>query len=164
MGASIDLSTAGIRLGIAFESTSGTRPTTGYRNIPGPKSIPGLDDAPSMIDTTSLNEEFYHKYIPGLRDLGGGDIAITFNYTQAWCDMWDDIYETNETNKATGKRAWITFYIPGISDAFFMPVDIVKRGNPAAEVDSVLETTGHFTPIGEPDFYTAVNPTDAVSA
>jgi hypothetical protein len=45
-----------------------------------------------------------------------------------------------------------------------MPVDIVKRGNPAAEVDSVLETTGHFTPIGEPDFYTAVNPTDAVSA
>lgn len=167
MGAAVDLSTAGIRVGIAFESTSGTRPTTGYTNIPEPISIPALDDAPNLLDATSLNELFYHKYVQGLRDLGGGDIAITFNYTQVWCDMWDTMYETNQTNKATGKRAWITFYIPGITDAFFIPVDIVKRGQPGAEVDGVIQTTGHFVPIGEagePDFYTAVNPTDPVSA
>lgn len=164
MAAAIDLSTAGIRIGVAYESSSGTRPTTGYTNIPGPKSIPNMDDAPSLLDATSLNATKYHTYIPGLRDLGGGDIAITFNYTQAFCDMWDSMYETNESNKATGKRAWITFYIPGVSDAFFMPVDIVERGNPGAEVDSVLETTAHFIPIGEPGFFTAVNPTDAVSA
>lgn len=164
MAAAIDLSTAGIRIGVAYESTSGTRPTAGYTNIPGPKSIPSMDDAPSLLDATSLNATKYHTYIQGLRDLGGGDIAITFNYTQAFCDMWDSMYETNESNKASGKRAWITFYIPGVSDAFFMPVDIVERGNPGAEVDSVLETTAHFIPIGEPGFFTAVNPTDAVSA
>lgn len=164
MAAAIDLSTAGIRIGVAYESTSGTRPTTGYTNIPGPKSIPSMDDAPSLLDATSLNATKYHTYIQGLRDLGGGDIAITFNYTQAFCDTWDSMYETNESNKALGKRAWITFYIPGVSDAFFMPVDIVERGNPGAEVDSVLETTAHFVPIGEPGFFSAVNPTDPVSA
>lgn len=167
MGAAIDLSTAGIRVGIAYESTSGTRPTTGYTNIPEPKSIPSLDDAPNLLDATSLNETEYHKYIKGLRDLNGGDIAITFNYTQYWCDFWDNMYDTNETNKATSKRAWLTFYIPGIDDALFLPVDIVKKGQPGAEVDGVLETTGHFVPIAngsEADFYTAVNPTDWVSA
>lgn len=164
MAAAIDLSTAGIRIGVAYEATSGTRPTSGYTNIPGPKSIPSMDDAPSLLDSTSLNATKYHTYIQGLRDLGGGDIAITFNYTQAFCEMWDSMYETNEANKATGKRAWITFYIPGVADAFFMPVDIVERGNPGAEVDSVLETTAHFIPIGEPGFFSAINPTDAASA
>lgn len=164
MTAAIDLSTAGIRLGIAYEATSGTRPTGGYTNIPGPKSIPSMDDAPSLLDSTSLNAVKYKSYIQGLRDLGGGDIAIKFNYTQAFCNTWDEMYTTNETNKATGKRAWLVFYIPGIKDSFFMPVDIVERGNPGAEVDSVLETTGHFIPIGEPGFFTAVNPTDLVSA
>lgn len=164
MAAAIDLSTAGIRIGIAYEASSGSRPTSGYTNIPGPKSIPSMDDAPSLLDSTSLNAEKYKTYIQGLRDLGGGDIAITFNYTQAFCDTWDEMYTTNETNKATGKRAWLVFYIPGIDDSFFMPVDIVERGNPGAELDSVLETTGHFIPIGEPGFFTAVNPTDPVSA
>lgn len=164
MTAAIDLSTAGIRLGIAYEATSGTRPTSGYTNIPGPKSIPSMDDAPSLLDSTSLNAEKYKTYIQGLRDSGGGDIAITFNYTQAFCNIWDEMYNTNETNKATGKRAWLVFYIPGIEDSYFMPVDIVERGNPGAEVDSVLETTAHFIRIGEPGFFTAVNPTDPVSA
>ena len=164
MAAAIDLSTAGIRIGIAYEASSGSRPTSGYVNIPGPKSIPSMDDAPSLLDATSLNATKYKSYIQGLRDLGGGDVAITFNYTQAFCTTWDEMYATNEANKASGKRTWITFYIPGIEDAFFMPVDIVERGNPGAEVDSVLETTGHFIPIGEPGFFTAVNPTDPVSA
>lgn len=164
MAVAIDLSTAGIRLGVAYEATSGSRPTTGYVNIPGPKSIPGLDDAPSLLDSTSLNAEKYKTYIQGLIDPAGGDIAITFNYTQAFCDTWDAMYSTNEANKATGKRTWITMYIPGIEDAFFIPVDVVKRGNPGADVDEVLEITAHFVPIGEPDFYTAVKPTDPVSA
>lgn len=164
MAAAIDLSTAGIRIGVAYESTSGTRPTTGYVNIPGPKSIPTMDDAPSLLDSTSLNAVSYKTYIQGLRDLGGGDIPITFNYTQAFCDTWDAMYSTTQANKATGKRTWIVFYIPGVDDSFFMPVDVVKRGQPGAEVDSVLETKAHFVPIGEPDFYTAVNPTDPVSA
>lgn len=162
--AAIDLSTAGIRIGIAYEASKGVRPTSGFVNIPEPKSIPAMDEAPSLLETTSLNNEKYKSYIPGLNDLNGGDIAITFNYSEEWADFWDTMYETNETNKASGKRAWIEFYVPGMTDAFFMPVDIVKRGQPGAEVDSVLEVTGHFTPVGEPDFYTAVNPTDPVSA
>ncbi len=164
MAAVIDLSTAGIRIGVAYEATSGVRPTTGYINIPGPKSIPEMDDAPNTLQTTSLNATHYHTYIAGLSDLNGGTIDITFNYTQAFCDFWDAMYETTQTNKALNKRTWITFYIPGVDEAFFMPVDVVKRGNPGAEVDAVLETTAHFVPIGEPDFYEAVNPTDAASA
>lgn len=167
MAVAVDLSTAGIRVGLAVEATSGTRPSSDYTNIPGPKSIPALDDAPSLLDSTSLNAEKYKTYIQGLRDLAGGDIAITFNYTEAFCSLWDEVYSDCQAKKAAGKRYWATFYIPGISTAFFIPVDIVERGNPGAEVDGVLETTAHLIPIGvagEPGFYTAVKPTDAPSA
>ena len=50
----IDLSTAGVKLYRAVETTPGTRPTTGYTHVPGIKSIPELNPEPDNLETTTL--------------------------------------------------------------------------------------------------------------
>ena len=94
----------------------------------------------------------------------GGAIGITFGMKQAFYDLWNTICDTDDTNKATGKRTWLVFYVPGLTKSFFIPVDPARVGMPAAEVDSVLDVTVNVMPIGAPQWETAVNPTDAASA
>lgn len=55
MAVAINLSTAGIRVGYAFETTSGTKPST-FTNLPNPKSIPDMNPTPNALDVTSLND------------------------------------------------------------------------------------------------------------
>ena len=49
----IDLSTAGVTLKYAVETTVGTRPTTGYTKFSGLKSTPSLNPQPEAIDATT---------------------------------------------------------------------------------------------------------------
>jgi hypothetical protein len=53
------LSTIGVHLYYAVESTKGTRPTakSAYTELVGIKSIPSMNPAPDTLDTTTLNEE-----------------------------------------------------------------------------------------------------------
>lgn len=159
----IDLSTAGIRVGYAFETTAGTRPTSGYTNIPNPKSIPDMNPEPNALDITSLNDTEWKRYMEGLKDMGGS-LGITFGMSEELSNLWDTICDTDDANKSTGKRTWFVFYVPGLSKSFFLPVDPARFGMPSAEVDSVFDVTVNVLPIGAPVKETAVNPTDAVSA
>lgn len=147
----------------AFEASSGTRPTSGYTNLPNPKSIPDMNPEPNALDITSLNDTEWKRYMEGLKDMGGS-LGLTFGMSQAFYDLWETICDTDDANKATGKRTWFVFYVPGIDDSFFIPVDPSRIGMPAAEVDAVLDVTVNVLPIGAPVWETAVNPTDAASA
>ena len=86
--AAINLSTAGIQLLYAVETTAGTRPTTGYTRIYGAKTTPSLNPSPETLETTTLDETEYKTYIDGLKDLGGA-LEFTFNLTQDLIDSWD---------------------------------------------------------------------------
>ena len=162
MAVAIDLSTAGIRVGYAFETKPGVKPSS-FTNLPNPKSIPDMNPTPNALDITSLNDTEWKRYMEGLKDMGGS-LGITFGMSQAFFTLWDTICDTDETNKATSKRTWLVFYVPGLSKSFFMTVDPARIGMPAAEVDSVLDVTVNVLPIGTPEWATAVNPTDAASA
>lgn len=162
MAVAIDLSTAGIRVGYAFETTSGTKPSA-FTNLPNPKSIPDMNPTPNALDVTSLNDTEWKRYIEGLKDMGGA-LGITFGMSEMFFNLWETICTTDETNKATGKRTWLVFYVPGLTKSFFVPIDPARIGMPAAEVDSVLDVTVNVMPIGVPEWATAVNPTDPVSA
>lgn len=99
----------------------------------------------------------------GLKDMGGS-LGITFGMSEQFFTQWENLCNTDETNKATGKRTWFVFYVPGLSKSFFLPVDPARIGMPSAEVDSVLDVTVNVLPIGAPSWESAVNPTDPVSA
>ena len=144
----LELSTAGIKVKWAVETTAGTRPTTGFATIPNVKSIPGYNPEPSNLDVTDLSDEEWKRYIPGLKD-PGGSIGLTVNHNDTFRTAWEALYTAYEAAKEDGKSLWIEFAIPS-SESFYFAAMPSKLGFNGAEVDAVLENTAYLTPNGEP--------------
>lgn len=145
----IDLSTAGVQLLYAAETTAGTRPTTGYTRIRGIKSTPSLNPAPDTLETTTLDELEYKTYIDGLKDLGGA-LEFTFNLTEELITNWGSLMTAYTTAKASGKAIWFEILVPGLTNAFFFTGNPSEMGLPETEVNSVLEITNYITPTNAP--------------
>lgn len=150
--AAINLSTAGIQLLYAVETTAGTRPTTGYTRIYGAKTTPSLNPSPETLETTTLDETEYKTYIDGLKDLGGA-LEFTFNLTQDLIDSWDALMTAYETAKAAGKATWFTIVVPGLTESFYFTGNPSNMGLPETSVSSVLEITNYITPTNAPEKY-----------
>ena len=144
----VDISTAGIIVAYAFETTANTRPTTGWTHIPGIKSIPSLNEQPNMIDTTTLDELATRVGVPGLKGLPTGT-----NFTASWTDalikQWADVMSKYETAKSSGKQMWITVVVPGITDAFYFSAIPSALDLPAAGVEAAAEIDIYITPTSE---------------
>lgn len=149
----IDLSTAGVQLLYAVETTAGTRPTTGYTRIRGVKSTPSLNPAPDTLETTTLDETEYKTYIDGLKDMGGA-LEFTFNLTADLITAWDTLMSAYETAKASNKATWFTIVVPGLTDSFYFTGNPSAMGLPETSVNSVLEITNYITPTNAPEKYT----------
>lgn len=150
----IELSTAGIKIGYAVETTAGTRPTSGYTVIPCIKSIPSLNPAPDTLETTDLSVTGYKTYIDGLKDLGGA-LTFTANLTQDFVDKWAALVTAYKTGKEESKQTWFCVNIPGISKDFYFRGNPSEQGLPAAEVNQVLETEVFITPTSVDGWQTA---------
>lgn len=144
----LELSTAGIKVMYAAESTKGTRPTSGYTVIPNVKSIPGYNPEPSNLQVTDLSDVEWHRYIPGLKDPGGA-IGLTVNHNATFLTAWNNLMSAYETAKAADKSIWFEFAIPGMN-SFYFPAIPSELGFNGADVDSVLENVAYITPNGEP--------------
>ena len=149
----INLSTAGIKLKYAVESSKGIRPTSGYTALTGAKSTPSLNPSPETLETTTLDELEYKTYIDGLKDLGGA-LEFTFNLTQELVDQWDTLMSAYTTAKAAEKATWFMIDIPGLTKAFFFTGNPSSMGLPETSVNSVLEVTNYITPTNAPASYT----------
>nr|DAF39270.1 MAG TPA: Major tail protein [Caudoviricetes sp.] len=143
--ARIDLSTAGVSIQYAAETSAGTRPTSGYQKLTGIKSIPDLDPEPSSLDTTTLDETEYKTYIPGLKDVGGA-IQFGANNSEQFQTDWADLVEAATEANASGKAMWFAVVIPGLTKSFYFAGTPSPLGLSAIEVDSVLEISGYITP------------------
>ena len=149
MNSRIDLSTIGVQLHYAVESSAGERPTSGYTRIYGIKSTPSLNPAPDALETTTLDELEYKTYVDGLKDLGGA-LEFTFNLTESLIDAWDSLMSSYATGKASGLRTWFVIVVPGLTDAFYFPGNPSAMGLPETSVNTVLEITNYITPVGAP--------------
>lgn len=143
----MDLSTAGIKIYYAVETTAGTRPTTGWAEIPGVKSIPEFGSEPSQLESTTLNATTWRTYVAGLRDTGGA-VGLTFNDNDTFQSAWEDLKDAYDTGKASGLATWIEYVVPNMTKAFSYTADIADLGFGGAEVDSILENTGYVVPSG----------------
>lgn len=148
----INLSTAGVYLAYAVETTAGTRPTTGYHKITGAKTTPSLNPSPETLETTTLDETEYKTYIDGLKDLGGA-LEFTFNLTETLITEWDALMTAYETAKASGKATWFTIVIPGLTKSFYFTGNPSEMGLPETSVSAVLEITNYITPTNAPESY-----------
>ena len=147
----IALSTIGVKVSYAVETTKGTRPTTGFKHIPDLKSIPSINPAPNTADATTFDNTEYTSYVQLLKDIGGA-LEITANFTQELFDTWEELVTAYETAIAQGKETWICFDIPGFDKAAFVTVQPARMGIPEASANALLETTVFITPTGEPVF------------
>lgn len=141
----LELSTAGVKIGYAVETTAGTKPTTGYTNIPNVKSIPDLNPAPASLEVTDLSDTEWKRYIPGLKD-PGGSIALTCNLTAAFMTAWETLVSASETAADSSKATWFEITVPGLTDKFYFAGVPSPLGLNAMEVGSVLEVSAYIAP------------------
>lgn len=153
----VNLSTAGIYVAYAVETTAGSRPTTGYTRLTGAKTTPSFNPSPETLETTTLDETEWKTYIDGLKDIGGA-LEFTFNLTQELFDQWDALMTAYRTGIASDPklRTWFEIVIPGLNDALFFPGNPSEMGLPETSVSSVLEITNYITPVGAPRFETKI--------
>lgn len=157
MAVSVRLTTLGMFLCYAVETTAGTRPTTGYTIIPEVKSTPDFDTEPETIDSTTLFEDEYRTSEPGLRDLGGA-AAFEANFTDVLKDSVDEIINDYDTATAAGKAVWFCVGHPKSKYAMYLKGRIVKVQFGAAAVADMLNTTIRIYPTQSP--FMAEKPTD----
>lgn len=147
----IELSTAGILVKWAVETSAGVRPTTNYNTLRGVKSIPDFNPEPSTIQVTPLAETEWHRYIPGLKDPGGPQ-ALTVNDYADFRTDWGSLMSSYATAKASGLGLWIEYYVAPLADqsvakpSFFYSATPSELGFAGAEVDSALENQPYLTP------------------
>lgn len=153
----INLSTAGVQLLYAVETTAGERPTAGYTRIKGIKSTPSLNPSPESLETTTLDETEYKTYIDGLKDIGGA-IEFTFNLTEELMTTWDALMTAYESAKTSNKATWFTIVVPGLTKSFYFTGNPSAMGLPETSVSSVLEITNYITPTNAPEKF--AKPTD----
>lgn len=149
----IALSTAGVTVGYAVETTLNTRPTTGYTIIPDIKEIPDFNPEPETIEATDLEETEYKFYVAGLKDVGGA-LGFTANFTQKLQNEWNDLVDEYETALAANKRVWFEIKHPDLAESVFFPGEPARMGLPSMSVSSILETTLYITPTGSPEWNT----------
>lgn len=154
MGDPIYLSTIGVKFYYAVEETAGTRPTamSAYTEIKGIKSTPAMTATPDALETTTMNEEEYKTYIPGLKDLGGS-LEFTFNLSQDLKDTWDALITAYATGITTSKATWFCIVVPGLTNAVYFKGVPIAMGLPEMGVNSVAEVTNTITPTNAPGWF-----------
>lgn len=133
-----EFSTAGIT--VKYSATqAATHPTTGYTVIKGIKSTPDFNPEPSTLQVTDLSDLEYHRYIAGLKDVGGS-VAFNANLTPEFKAAWDAL-----VSAAAGKSVWFEIAIPNFESFYFAGIPS-PLGVSAFEVDSVAEISAMVTP------------------
>lgn len=149
----IALSTAGVTVGYAVETTVGTRPTTGYTEIPDIKEVPEMNPEPDTLETTTLKETEYKTYIEGLKDLGGA-LSFLANFTSELEEAWSTLVDTYTTAKGDGKSVWFEVKHPDLEKSVYFTGQPSAMGLPAMAVNNVLETNLYVTPTNAPAWET----------
>lgn len=149
----IALSTAGVTVGYAVESTAGVRPTTGYTKIPDIKEVPEMNPEPETLESTTLEETEYKTYIEGLKDLGGA-LSFLANFTTELETAWAALVSAYTTAKDSGKSTWFEVKHPKLEKSVFFTGQPSAMGLPSMGVNSILETNLYITPTNAPAWET----------
>ena len=140
------VSTLGITVGYAVETTAGTRPTSGYTVLTEIRDIPAVANTPGTIDATPLEETIMFRMLAGLAD--ADVISLTANNSDDLQTAWESCVSAAETAYSTGKACWFEFKHPTLTKSFFVSGMPVALGFAGASVNSVLDLNLNIVPNG----------------
>jgi hypothetical protein len=117
MAASVaGVSTLGIRLGYAVETTAGTKPEA-FIQLERVNSIGGISLEVEQIDASAIEDEV-SRYVAGRQDTGG-TWSITFNYTDEVIGQLETMISAYQ-ELTGGKKMWFEVWSPNRTKANFV--------------------------------------------
>jgi len=154
------LSTAGMFLCWASETSAGTMPTSGYTIVPEVKSIPSFNPTPEAIQSTTLLETEFHTYVEGLKDLGG-TLEFGANLTEDLITAWASVNTAHDSaaSASPAKGFWFAVCHPKLAKSVVFKGDPAPLGLNEATVNAMAETTLYITPNSAPKWETITQPT-----
>lgn len=143
------LSTAGMSLQYAVETTKGVRPTSGFKVIPEVKTMPSFNPAPNTIESTTLAETEYTTHVKGLKDMGGA-LDYGANLTEDLITFWDTLMSEYEAAEQEDKAMWFAVVHPKLTKATYYKGEPSPLGLNESAVGNMAETTLYITPNSAP--------------
>ena len=141
-----EISSAGVKIYYAPESTAGTMPSTGFKqkatgatlNIADyVTGVSGLGAEYDMLDVTPLSETDRHRFIRGLQN-NDGSIELSANINPTSRADWGAIVD--EYAALTGGKAlWFEFILPGDTDAIFVRGEPLPMRFPDVEAGTAVQ-------------------------
>lgn len=115
--ATAGISTLGITLGYAVETSAGTKPSA-FTLLERVNSIGGITMDTEQIDASALEDEV-SKYVAGRQDTGG-KWSITFNMTNEVVQQLTDMIDAYKATMDNDKQMWFEVCSPYLNKAFFV--------------------------------------------
>lgn len=141
-----EISSAGVKILYAPESTVDTCPSTGFKEKASGATlniadyvtgVSGLGADYDMYDVTPLSETVRHRFIKGLQN-NDGSIELNANINPTSRADWDAIVD--EFAALTGgKMLWFEFILPGDTDGFFVRAEPLPMRFPDVEAGSAVQ-------------------------
>lgn len=110
------ISTLGVKLGYAVETTKGQKPAA-FTLLERINSIGEISLTPEKIDASAL-EDMATRYVAGRSDTSG-NFDVTINFTSETEAAWTSVISAYNA-LTNGKRMWFEVYIPTMSDGCFV--------------------------------------------
>lgn len=150
------VSTLGIKLGYAPESTAGTKPSA-FKWLERCNSIGGITLETEQIDASALEDEI-SRYISGRQDTGG-TWSVTFNISDEVITQLETMISAY-TSLDGGKKMWFEVWSPYLTKAFFVVAQPPKHIPMPEEAQNELQTVEMTFTIEEyKGMDTAIEPT-----
>lgn len=140
----IAITSIGVKVSWAVETTAGVRPTTGYKLIHDLKELPDTNAAPNTEDATTFDNTKNTSYVNLLSDLGGA-LTIVGNLTQQLESDWAAMCEAYETAVSAGKCVWMCWDIPRITEAVYLPIEPTELRIGGITANSLIEQNLYVT-------------------
>ena len=148
-----NLTTIGVKISYAVETTANVRPTTGYVHIPGIKGTNDYNAQPSVGDGTTFDNLEYTTKVKLLKE-APDNVELTANLSQDFYDTWAELMEAYKAGASAdeAKATWFCIDIPGLDKSIYFIGEPSPLGVPEMSANSILEIVAYVTPMSEPIF------------
>ena len=130
------VSTLGVRLGYAGETTAGEKPTA-FTWLERCNSIGGISLEKEQIDSSALEDEI-SRFVAGRADTGG-TWSVTFNLTDEVIEQLEAMIGAYEALTG-GARMWFEVWSPYLTKAFYVIAQPPKHIPMPEESQNELQT------------------------
>lgn len=148
------ISTLGVKVGYAQESTAGSRPQTGYVQLTRINSIGEISLDSEAIDASAL-EDYITRYVEG-RANASETIEIVINRTNETITEWETLLSADSALTG-GKATWLEIINPDLTKADFIRVGLPTKLPVPGRDQNGLETMTLNLVVKDWDLATAVS-------